>query len=231
MEKDGSVLKYMYSVEGGGLGLIAAGLVLLAFDVMLSAALWMVMEPGSILCIGLGIGIPSVLMIIGGVFLQKRKVSGWLKAYAKGSGLSEEEIRSADAEFHEPGTVLFSLEKGKDSNSLKKMGFITAHYIRFPGISPCLYRISNLTACFYTKSLPFREDGHDHALVAYGMDENRVYTAISYNEKAGQEIVEAVEARNPLVITAHRFAYEGKKYDAVQGVGDVIRLQKQIRGI
>ena len=44
-------------------------------------------------------------------------------------------------------------------------------------------------------------------------------------EKASLEIVEAIEARNPMVITSHHFTYEGKTYDAVtKGCGQRGRL-------
>lgn len=231
MTKDGSVLKYMYSVAGAGLGLIAAGIMLAAIGVMLAAALMNVLELNKVLLIGLSVGIPGIVLVIAGIFLQKRRMNQWMKTYVKKTGLTEEDIRQADEEFQQPGTVLFAMEKGKDSNSRKKMGFITAHYIKFPGAAPCLFRLQDLAVCFYTKKFLCQDGGYDYALVAYALDETRAYLAINYNEKACLEIVETVEAHNPLVITAHHFTYEGKKYDAVRDMEDVIRLQKQVRGI
>lgn len=229
MAKDGSVLKYMHSVAGAGLGLITAGIMLAAVGILLAVALMNVLELNKVLLIGLSLGVPGILLVAGGIFLQKRRMDRWMKTYVKKTGLTEEDIRLADEEFQQPGTVLLALEKGKDNNSRKKMGFITAHYIKFPGVAPYLFRLQDLAACFYTKKFLCQDGGYDYALVAYGMDETKAYLAINYNEKACLEIVEAVEAHNPLVITAHHFAYEGKEYDAVRGMKDVICLQKQVR--
>lgn len=229
MLKDGSVLKYMHSVAGAGLGLVAAGIMLVAIGVLLAVALMNVLEPDKVVIIGLGVAAPGVLLFVGGIFLQKRRMNRWMKTYVKKTGLTEEDIRLADEEFKQPGTVLLALEKGKDNNSRKKMGFITAHYVKFPGVAPYLFRLQDLVACFYTKKFLCQDGGYDFVLVAYGTDETKAYLATNYNEKACLEIVEAVEAHNPLVITAHHFAYEGKEYDGVRGMKDVIRLQKQVR--
>ena len=44
-----------------------------------------------------------------------------------------------------------------------------------------------------------------------------------------REIVEAIEARNPMVITSHHFTYEGKTYDAVRDADEVVALHKRLR--
>lgn len=229
MSMDGNVLKYMYSVAGGGLGLIAGGAVLLFFGVLLAAALYPVLGLKTALKIGVVIVVSSLLLMILGRLLQKHRMDRWSKEYSKSSGFSEEELQVINQEFQQPGTLLLSFSKGKDSNSLKKMGFITAHYVKFPGVSPWIFRLNELVACFYTKQFLCQDGGQMDAFIAYGTDEKRMYMLYDLNEKAAREVVDAVASRNPMVITDHHFMYEGKEYDAVRGMKDVICLYQQVR--
>ena len=231
MSKNGSVLQYMYSVSGAGKGLIAMGVMLIVIAAMLSAALFQTTGAAGVMKMAAAIIIPSVLLIVWGVFLQKKKESGWMKAYTQaGPGLSEQEVHQIDQEFQREGTVLFSLDNGKDANSLKKMGFITANYLKFPGTNPCVFRLEDMVACFYTKKLLCKDGGYDDALIAYPLDAEKGFIITEPPEKASLEIVKAVKERNPKVITDHHFAYEGKEYDAAAGMDQVIELHRQVYG-
>ncbi len=229
MSKNGSVLQYMYSVSGAGKGLAAMGAMLAVIGVMLAAALYGVLGADSAVKIAAAMIVPGVLLIVLGVVLQKKREKGWLQDHVKTSGLPEQEILQADQEFKQPGTVLFSFFKGKDSNSLKKMGFITNTYIRFPGTSPFLRHVNDVVACFYTKKYLCRDGGYDRAFVAYFTDGENGVLMDSPPEKASLEIVKAIEARNPMVITSHHFTYEGKTYDAVRDADEVVALHKRLR--
>ena len=96
------------------------------------------------------------------------------------------------------------MDKGKDTNSLKQMGFLTDNYIKFPSLGPCVFRLEDLVACFYTKKYLCQDGGYDSALIAYITD--------------------------PRVISDHFFSYEGKEYDAVKNPEEVIQLHKQVYG-
>lgn len=229
MAKNGSVLQYMYSVSGAGKGLIAMGAMLIPIGVGLAAALSGTLGTQSAVLVAAALGGPGILLLILGVLLQQKREKGWLQAYAKTSGFSEQEVLQADQEFRQPGTVLFSFDKGKDTNSLKKMGFITSTYIRFPGTAPFLRHVNDIVACFYTKKYLCRDGGYDRASVAYFTDGENGVLMDSPPEKASLEIVEAIEARNPMVITSHHFTYEGKTYDAVRDADEVVALHKRLR--
>lgn len=228
MELDGSVLKYMYSVSGAGKGLIAMGIMCIPIGLLLAAALFDVLGAGSVITMAAVIILPSILLIFLGVFLQKRKVNNYMNACEKQSGLTQAQIRQAEEEFKQPGTVLFALEKGKSTNNLKKMGFITSNYIKFPGIGFYIVPLQDLVACFYTKKYLCQDGGYDRALIAYGCNDDRAWYYNSPPEKASLEIVEAIEAHNPLIITDHHFAYEGKEYDAVRRPEEVIALHRRM---
>ncbi len=47
--------------------------------------------------------------------------------------------------------------------------------------------------------------------------------------KCGQEIVDALVSRNPFIISAHRFIYEGRQYDALLGQPEVIALHNRLK--
>lgn len=230
MTKNGSVLQFMYSVAGAGKGLIAMGAMLIGIAVLLAAALSGTMGADRAMIMAVVIVIPSILLVIAGVMMQKKRERGWMEAYTKLSNLKEAELHQIDQEFKQPGTVLFSLDKGKDTNSLKTMGFITANYIKFPGSSPCVFRLEDMVACFYTKKRLCDDGGYNRALVAYPVVGELGFMADSPPEKASLEIVKVVAEHNPKIITDHFFSYEGKEYDAMRGMDEVIALHKRVYG-
>ena len=230
MSKNGSVLQFMYSATGVGKGLIAMGAMLVGISIMLAAALANTIGTASAIRMAAIIIVPSILLIVLGSHMQKKKESGWIKAYMEQSKMGEQEVHQIDQEFRQPDTVLFSLDKGKDTNSLKRIGFITKNYIKFPGLSSCVFRLDDMVACFYTKKYLCQDGGYDRALVAYPLNGEYGFLQDSPPEKASLEIVKLVGERNPKIITEHHFAYEGKEYDAVRGLDEVIALHKQVYG-
>lgn len=230
MSKNGSVLQFMYSAAGAGKGLIAMGAMLIGISIMLAAALVNTIGTASAIRMAVIIIVPSILLIVLGVYMQKKKESGWIKAYMEQSKMGEQEVYQIDQEFRQSDTVLFSLDKGKDTNSLKRIGFITRNYIKFPGLSSCVFRLDDMVACFYTKKYLCQDGGYDRALVAYPLNGEYGFLQDSPPEKASLEIVKLIGERNPKIITEHHFAYEGKEYDAVRGLDEVIALHKRVYG-
>ncbi len=230
MSKNGSVLQFMYSVAGAGKGLIAMGAMLIVIAVMLAAALFNIIGTGGAVKMAAAIIVPSILLIVIGIRMQKKKESGWLKAYMEPTGLSEQEVHQIEQEFRQPDTLFFSFDKGKDTNSLKKMGFITKTYIKFPGVNTYVFRLDDMVASFYTKKYLCDDGGYDRAFVAYPLNSEWGILMRDPSEKASLEIVKAIAERNPKVITEHHFSYEGKEYDAVRGLDEVIALHKRFYG-
>lgn len=229
MSKDGSVLKYMYGVAGAGKGLIAAGVMLAVIGVMLIAALMNPLGTDGAVKMGAVVAAPGLLLVALGIVLQQKRMNGWMKNYGKKIGFTEAQLREVDEEFKQPGTVLISFDKDKDNNSLKKMGFITAHYVRFPGVSSLILPLQDMVACFYTKKYLCGDGGYDHAFMAYSTDVDHMYFFRNPPEKASMEIADAIEAHNPMIIKEHHFTYEGKEYDAIEGADEVIALHKRLR--
>ncbi len=230
MAKNGSVLQYMYSVAGAGKGLIAMGGMLVGIGVLLAAALAGMMGTEGAVKLAVAVGVPGVLLVVLGIFMQQKRERAWLAAYMKETGLSEQELRQIDEEFKQPGTMLLAFYKGKDTNSLKRMGFITANYIKIPAVKPFIYRLDDMVACFYTKKLLCKDGGYDDALIAYSLDAERGFIITEPPERASLEIVKAVRERNPKIIADHHFAYEDREYDAAAGMDQVIELHKRVYG-
>ncbi len=229
MTKNGSVLQYMYSVAGAGKGLAAMGAMLIIIGAALAAVLINTMGTQGAVTFAAAMIVPGILLIVLGIFMQQKKEKGWAAAYMK-TGLSEQDLRQIEQEFRQPGTVLISMDKGKDTNSLKKMGFITDSYVKFPSTEPCVFRLEDLVACFYTKKYLCQDGGYDRALVAYIADGELGVLHRDPPEKASIAIVNAIRQRNPKIITDHFFSYEGKEYDAVRNPEEVIRLHKRVYG-
>ena len=230
MAKNGSVLQYMHSVAGAGKGLIVMGVMLIGIGVMLAAALFNIMGADRAIVMASFIVVPSILLIVLGVFMQKKRESAWVPSYMKNTDMKEKDLHQIDQEFKQPGTILLSLDNGKDANSLKRMGFVTANYVKLPGVKPSIFRLEDIVACLYTKKMLCADGGYEDALIAYPLHGDWVYCWTSPPEKASLEIVKAIGERNPRIITDHHFTYEGKEYDAVSGMDAVKELCKQVYG-
>lgn len=229
MTKNGSVLQYMYSVSGAGKGIMAMGIMLALIGAALAAVLMNTMGTQGAVRFGAVMIIPGILLTVLGVFMQQKKERGWAEAYKKCS-LTDQDLRRIEQEFRQPGTVLLSMDKAKDTNSLKQMGFITANYVKFPAVSPCVFRLEDIVACFYTKKYLCQDGGYDCALIAYVTDDELGFMQRNPPEKPSLSIVKAIGERNPRVITDHYFSYEGKEYDAVRKPEEVIQLHKRVYG-
>lgn len=230
MTKDGSILKYMYSAAGIGKGLVAGGGMLVFVGVILAAMMMPNFETSAAVMAG-GAGIvPGLLLAVLGAFLQKRRDDGWLKAYVKNTHLPEQDILRMDEELKEPGVLFFAATSGKDANSLKKMGFVTSHYVKFPGVNPVMTRLEDLVACFYTKKYLCKDGGYDKAFVAYSRDKNMAFLDSDFKENSAQGVVEMLAQRNPAMVTHHHFLYQGKEYDAARGMDEVIALYNTVTG-
>lgn len=230
MAKNGSVLQYMHSVAGAGKGLMAAGAMLIGIAAMLAAALFNMMGAERAIVMALVIAVPSALLIVLGIFMQKKREREWVSSYMKKTDMKEQDLHKIDQEFKQPGVVLLSLDNGKDTNSLKRMGFITANYVKLPGVKPSIFRLEDVVACLYTKKMLCADGGYDSALLAYPLHGDWVYCWTSPPEKASLEIVKAIGEHNPRIITDHHFIYEGKEYDAVSGMDEVKELHKRVYG-
>ncbi len=230
MAKNGSVLQYMYSVAGAGKGLITMGAMFIGIGAMLAAALLGTLGTEKAALVVVVAAVPGILLIILGIFLQQKREKGWVAGYMKKTSLNEQELHQVDQEFRQPGTILFSLDKGKDTNNLKRMGFITSNYVKFPGVKPCIFRLEDVVACLYTKKMLCADGGYERALIAYAVDGVWAFLYTSPPEKASLEIVKLLKEHNPRIITDHHFAYEDREYDTVQQVEEVIALHKRIYG-
>ncbi len=230
MSKNGSVLQYMYSVSGAGKGLFAMGVMLMGIGILLGAVLVNTMGTHGAIRLGGAMVIPGILIAVLGISMQRKKEQGWAEAYRKACGLSEQELHQIDLEFRQPGTILLSMDQEKDTNSLKRMGFITANYVKLPSMDPFVFRLKDLAACLYTKKYLCQDGGYDSALVAYIADGELGFIQRNPPEKASLAIVKAIAEHNPGIITDHFFTYEGKEYDAVRNPEEVIRLHRQLYG-
>ncbi|MCI8510667.1 MAG: hypothetical protein HFE83_01555 [Lachnospiraceae bacterium] len=227
MQKDGSVLKYMYRTAGAKRGLIIGGLLLFLVGILLYAVP-MGIDRTTALWLGVAMAVPGGLLSAGGLILEKNRLSKWQEVWEEKTGLSRADLLQADREFKQPGTVLLAFEKSMDNASLKEMGFLTENYLKMPGTAQYLYRLEDMVACFYTDQFIREDGGYDHAFVAYSTDKTRPYMWIPAMQEPSDEIIKMLERCNPGLVTTHFFACEGRRFDAVRGFEEVIDLHNQI---
>ena len=102
MAKNGSVLQYMHSVAGAGKGLIVMGVMLIGIGVMLAAALFNIMGADRAIVMASVIVVPSILLIVLGIFMQKKRESAWVSSYMKNTDMKEKDLHQIDQEFKQP---------------------------------------------------------------------------------------------------------------------------------
>ena len=226
MRKDGSTLKYMYGAVGAGRGIAAGGVTLMVCGAALAT---LVSSAGAaqVLVMGGAVILPGSLLTLWGTAKQKKRDDGWVQAYMAGSGLSETEIRQAEAEFGEPESMLLGFA-GTGKQDLRKAGFLTAHYLKLPGAEPRIYRVQDLTACFFTEKFLCPDGGYAKAVLLYTRDPEEFAYFEDVTEKAAGDMIQAVAAANPSVITSPYFIYEDKEYDAVNQREEVVALHNRI---
>ena len=228
MQKDGSTLKYMYSVAGAGKGLAAGGWTLLVIGLALTAMVSTAGVP-QMLVMGAVTILPGVLLVLLGKWKQDQRDHGWVQAYAECSGISEADVPQADAEFLDSRTAVVGVWGG-DKNAKKKAGFVSPNYFKVPGIWPRLYRLQDVSACFFTDQFICEDGGYAKAVVIYGTSPERCTEIVDISEKRAAEIIGAVKAAAPSVITDRCFQYEGQTYDALEQREQVVALYNHVMG-
>ena len=226
MKKDGSILKYLYGAAGIGKGIAAGGITLMVCGAALTALVIPAGMTQALVMAGAVI-LPGALLTIFGSAKQKKRDDNWVKAYMEASGLSEEEVLQAEAEFQAPGAILLGFY-GSSKKDLRQGGFLSAHYLKLPGISPMIYRVEDLVACFFSEKYLCQDGGYAKAALIYTKDPDKYSEYVDVSEKRCQDAIQAIAEANPSIITSPYFIYEDQKYDAAQQRQEVVALHNRV---
>lgn len=236
--KSKSVLQGLRKTRGIGRGLIAGGLTLLGFGLLLLLLFWW-MDRTSIgvffliLC-----GLPGVPMLAAGFLLRQKRNSSYLSFYQKSTGFDEAELRQVERELASPSVHIIgdSQDFGGKGNPvvaciLTEHYFVTAEYVR---------RLEDMIAAAFSDNvqLPHVQVVQRRGMgIVFGLlllaktDEDAWFvtfnTAESNKKALCTEIVQALSLRNPAVLKTQHLVCEGRKYDLKKNGKELLRLYKE----
>lgn len=209
----GSILKAIRSDKGGGKGLIAGGLVLLA------VGLFLCMFGGLIF-----FGIPGLLLLAIGIPLKRKREASWISYYQEQTGYSEGELLGIDRELASPSVSLVVTSGTTTGNCIAC--FFTEHYMVMNGVNPYVRRLEDFIAVAFSDST----DIWSMASLTKQDKETRsvgLFTDTAQKAALCGEIMQELYRRNPSVLCGQVIACEGKRYILERDGAEILRLYQE----
>lgn len=216
MEKGkGSILRALRVDKGGGKGLIAGGIALLA------AALLLSMFGGLII-----FGIPALILLAVGILLKHKRDASWLSYYQERTGYSESELLQIDRELASPSAVLVITSDKSTNNNIAC--FFTEHYMITNGMSPYVRRLEDFIAVAFSDSTDIWSMA---SLTKQDEETQSVGLFTDTAEKAAlcNEIIQELHRRNPDVLCSPVIDCEGRRYILERDGAEILRLYREGR--
>ncbi len=211
----GSILRAIRTDKGGGKGLIAGGLVLLA------AALLLSMFGGLII-----FGIPALLLLAIGIPLKRKRDASWISYYQEQTGYSEGELLQIDRELASPSVMLVIAPGAATNNPIAC--FFTEHYMVMNGVSPYVRRLEDFIAVAFSDSTDIWSMSsltkQDKETQSIGL-----FTDTAKKAALCNAIMQELHRRDPNILCGQAIACEGKRYILERDGAEILRLYREGR--
>lgn len=211
----GSILKAIRIDKGGGKGLIAGGLVLLA------AALVFSLFGGLIF-----FGVPALLLLAIGILLKYKREASWISYYQEKTGYSESELLQIDRELASPSVTLVITSGAATNNCIAC--FFTEHYMVMNGLYPYVRRLEDFIAVAFSDST----DIWSMASLTKQDKETRAVGLFTDSAKKADlcsEIIQELYRRNPNILCGQAIVCEGRHYILERDGAEILRLYQEGR--
>ncbi len=231
--KSGRVLWDLRNAGGGSKGLQAGGITLLVFAALIALPMIaMDFAKGGMVFGGL-FAVPGLLLLLGGILSQKRKMKNYLSYYQKETGFDLEELRQLEQELLEPdmfmvGNVPEGVETGASEKRPQLGCMITKHYFVMPMNMGKSYirRLSDMLMAVYSQEIP-GINGYKHGLVFLSSKDDTAYINALLTRDSCEEVIHELYERNPEVITQRVFYYDDRKYDIITDSPEIVKLYQE----
>ena len=228
--KYGSVLKAYRSMGGWSLGVMAAGIMLIVFGVLLGLLAMLATIQAGIATLTVMAG-PGLILTVIGSAKNKKRVSGYLDFFKKDTGYSEAELQEADRELMGPGAV--KLTCMTDRSRRETVFIITDHDFlsAFPVQGCYLRKLDDIVAAFYSNEIPgiygyrrnlfvisrqdIQKEGvrNEYTNKQYRGFENAILTNKPDFREVCVRAVEEMVRRAPHIITSQNISVKGIRYN------------------
>ncbi|MCM1047174.1 MAG: hypothetical protein NC433_01955 [Clostridiales bacterium] len=212
---NGSILKALRADKGGGKGLIAGGIILLAAAILLS-----------LLGMFLIFGIPGLILLVVGIIQKNKRKSSWISYYRETTGYSEGEIQQIDRELASPSVTLIVMPSASVNNCISC--FFTEHYMVMNGMEPYVRRLDDFIAVAFSDSTDYwnmssltRQDKETKAVA--------LFTDTDKKPALCSEIMQELSRRNPNVLCSQKIVCEGRNYILERDGAQILRLYQEGR--
>ncbi|MCM1540807.1 MAG: hypothetical protein NC121_06040 [Blautia sp.] len=212
---NGSILKALRADKGGGKGLIAGGIVLLAAGLLLS-----------IFGLFFIFGIPGLILLVIGIVLKNKRDSSWISYYRETTGYSEGEIQQIDRELASSSVTLVVTPSASVNNCVSC--FFTEHYMVMNGMEPYVRRLEDFIAVAFSDST----DRWYMASLTKQDKETRAVGLFTDTDKKPtlcKEVMEELCRRNPDVLCGQAIVCEGRNYILERDGAQILRLYQEGR--
>lgn len=223
---DGSILKAIRMDKGAGRGLIAVGIMFLVLALLIGLPI--VAFAASKLT-GIKIFIimllPSLLFLVLGIVLKKKRIANWLSYYQKAFGYSEEELLQIDRELAS-GSVRLVVCKRPGGAEDYIYSFMTEHYVLINGVYPYLKKLDDFIAVAFSNSTDqwcmaslTKQDTTTMAIP--------LFTNTEHKQALCMEVMQELYRHNPEILCGQQIVCEGKVYILERDGETLSRLYKE----
>lgn len=225
MEQDGSYLKFLRSTGGVGITLVVCGLCFGGFAAFVGILLGLMLDTPSMIpaSVAVGVGL-AVVFGVPGYILRKKRINGYLEHFAKESGYTVHDMSEFDAEFDRNEVVVFTAFNKLNKQAKLLAGIFTDHWVKLPGIG--ISRVCDIAAIWWEHEPYYK--GTKRGKTCFFLRSNGEIVLAGVEEHHTQEITAELVKRNPRIITARMFQYDGQTYDVLEQPEEVAALYRSV---
>lgn len=225
---DGSILKSIRMDKGAGRGLIAVGIMFLVIALLIGLPVVAFanskLDGIKIFVIML---VPSLLFIVPGIILKKKRIANWLSYYQKEFGYTEAELLEIDRALAS-GSVRLIVCKRPGGAEDYIYCFITEHHVLINGVYPYLKKLDDFIAVAFSNSTDqwcmaslTKQDNTTMAIP--------LFTNTEHKQALCMEVMQELYRHNPNILCGQQIACEGRIY-ILERDGEILsRLYKEGR--
>lgn len=227
VSSDGSFLKKVRSIGGGGAAVMYMGLFIAVAAILLVFVSGDVLGSGA-MAVVIATAVAGLTLGIVGAMLSRKRLATYLEYFSSISGYSPAELQEFDREVQESNCRYDSMDKKLGKNSAAFSWVVTKNW--FKPINSGPVRIQDLAAAFYVGELHYNRINYVQTLIM--VDTKGKLSGVqgwSYNREDTDNFVKELAKLNPELITSRKFRFNDREYDIGVNPEEAVALYCSIK--